>query len=158
MTFVKGQSGNPAGRPPGSRNKRTLLYEALLDGEGEGFTRWLIEKALQGDSTAMRLCSSRLIPDRRDRPTGFALPELSQPGGIPEAIDQITAGIADETLTTREALDLARYVGKAAENHKLARQLESGAEHDKEGATIIIKWPPGEGDDEKGSALVKNNE
>ena len=158
MTFVKGQSGNSAGRPPGSRDKTTLLYEALLDGEGEGFTRRLIEKALGGDSTAMRLCSSRLIPDRRDPPTGFALPQLSQRGGIPQAMDQITAGIADETVTTREALDLARYVGKAAENLKLARQLESGAEHDKEGATIIVKWPPGEGDDEKGTAFVKNNE
>jgi hypothetical protein len=25
MTFVKGQSRNPAGRPPGSRNKATIL-------------------------------------------------------------------------------------------------------------------------------------
>jgi len=31
--FVKGQSGNPAGKPPGCRNQATRIAEALLDGE-----------------------------------------------------------------------------------------------------------------------------
>ena len=30
--FVKGQSGNPAGRAAGCRNKATRIAEALLDG------------------------------------------------------------------------------------------------------------------------------
>jgi len=30
MPFQPGESGNPAGRPRGSRNKKTLLLEALL--------------------------------------------------------------------------------------------------------------------------------
>jgi hypothetical protein len=34
--FKPGQSGNPNGRPNGSRNKATLALEALLDDEGEG--------------------------------------------------------------------------------------------------------------------------
>ena len=33
--FQKGRSGNPAGKPPGTRNKMTLLAEALLDNEAE---------------------------------------------------------------------------------------------------------------------------
>jgi Family of unknown function (DUF5681) len=33
MTFEKGQSGNPAGRPPGSRTKATILAEAMFQGE-----------------------------------------------------------------------------------------------------------------------------
>ena len=37
--FQPGQSGNPDGRPNGSRNKATLAIEELLDGEGEGLTR-----------------------------------------------------------------------------------------------------------------------
>ena len=32
--FKPGKSGNPSGRPHGSRNKATLALEALLDGEG----------------------------------------------------------------------------------------------------------------------------
>jgi len=33
MPFQPGQSGNPAGKPKGSRNKTTLAMEALLDGD-----------------------------------------------------------------------------------------------------------------------------
>jgi hypothetical protein len=33
--FKKGQSGNPVGRPEGSRNKATVALQSLLDEEGE---------------------------------------------------------------------------------------------------------------------------
>ena len=36
--FAEGTSGNPSGRPAGSRNKATLLMEALLEGEAEQLT------------------------------------------------------------------------------------------------------------------------
>jgi Family of unknown function (DUF5681) len=40
MTIFKpGESGNPAGKPKGARNKVTLAIEALLDGEAEALTR-----------------------------------------------------------------------------------------------------------------------
>ena len=35
-SFKAGQSGNPAGRPKGSRNNATLAAEALLEGEFGG--------------------------------------------------------------------------------------------------------------------------
>lgn len=34
-----GESGNPAGRPKGARNKATLAVEALLDGQHEALTQ-----------------------------------------------------------------------------------------------------------------------
>jgi|SRR6476469_5365777 len=51
--------GNP-GRPKGSRNKSTLAAEALLEGEAEVLTRRAVERALQGDIQALRLCLDRL--------------------------------------------------------------------------------------------------
>ena len=46
MAFKKGKSGNPDGKPKGSRNKTTLAMEALLDGEADALTRKAIEMAL----------------------------------------------------------------------------------------------------------------
>jgi hypothetical protein len=37
--FMKGVSGNPAGKPPGARNRTTLAVQELLDGEAEKLTR-----------------------------------------------------------------------------------------------------------------------
>jgi hypothetical protein len=34
----KGQSGNPAGRPPGSRNRATSMVQKLLEGAAENIS------------------------------------------------------------------------------------------------------------------------
>ena len=74
--FAPGTSGNPRGRPSGSRHKTTLAMEELLDGEAEKLTRKAIDLALAGDMVALRLCLDRTIPPRRDRPVLFALPAV----------------------------------------------------------------------------------
>ncbi len=70
--FKKGQSGNPAGRPAGSKNKLTLLREAvLMDAEELVLRDWTklvkktIELADQGDSTCMKILWDRIIPSKR---------------------------------------------------------------------------------------------
>jgi hypothetical protein len=50
--FKKGQSGNPAARPIGSRHKTTLAMESLLDGEADTIVRKAIEMAKDGDALA----------------------------------------------------------------------------------------------------------
>ena len=44
--FQRGQSGNPHGRPVGSRHRTTLALDALLEGEAERLTRKAVEIAL----------------------------------------------------------------------------------------------------------------
>ena len=46
--------------------------EALFDGEADAIGRKAIEKAKEGDTTAMRLCLERIIAPRKDRPVAFA--------------------------------------------------------------------------------------
>ena len=41
--FAKGKSGNPNGRPQGSRNAATLALESLLDGQAEALTQKAID-------------------------------------------------------------------------------------------------------------------
>jgi hypothetical protein len=71
-----GQSGNPKGRPKGSRNRVSVACDELLDGEAEKLTRKAIEMALGGDNTAMRLCLERICPPRKERPINLSLPNL----------------------------------------------------------------------------------
>ena len=42
--FVRGASGNPKGRPLGSRNRASLLMEELLDGRAQALAEKAIEK------------------------------------------------------------------------------------------------------------------
>jgi hypothetical protein len=72
------EPGNP-GKPRGARHKATMAAEALLDGEAEALTRKVIEKALEGDTTALRLCLERIIPPRRDRPVALDIEALHGP-------------------------------------------------------------------------------
>lgn len=70
MTFKIGQSGNPAGRRKGSVNKRTELSK-LLDPYADKLVNKMIELALNGDVTALRLCIERLIPKIHREPLGI---------------------------------------------------------------------------------------
>ena len=108
--FQKGTSGNPAGRPPGARNRATMAAEALLDGEAEALTRKAVEMALDGDVTALRLCLERICPPRRDRPVSLALPPLETAADAPKVMAAIVQAVAVGDLTASEAADLAGLV------------------------------------------------
>lgn len=70
MTFKSGQSGNPKGRRKGALNKRTELAK-MLDSHAGALVAKMIELALDGDVTAIRLCIERLIPKANREPTGI---------------------------------------------------------------------------------------
>ena len=108
--FRRDESGNPAGRPPGSRHKATLAAEALLDGEVEALTRKAVEMALAGDSRALRLCLYRILWPRRERPVNFKLPRLQAPGDAAEAMAALAGAVASAEITPGEAAGLAKLV------------------------------------------------
>lgn len=109
-TFKPGQSGNPAGRPKGARNRTTLAIEALLDDEAEALTRKAIELALKGDMAAIRLCMDRIAPPRRDRPTPFELPPMGSANDAVQALSSIVKAVAEGDLTPGEAAELSKVV------------------------------------------------
>ena len=63
--WVKGQSGNPAGRKPGTLNRATRLRALIGETEEKEVLRAVIEHALAGDAACTRLLWSRLAPRRR---------------------------------------------------------------------------------------------
>lgn len=59
--FLKNRSGNPRGRPKGSKDKRTILLEQLQDA-GQEITNVVIEQARAGDLSAAALVWQRILP------------------------------------------------------------------------------------------------
>jgi hypothetical protein len=110
MPFQKGESGNPAGRPRGSRNRATLLMESLLADDAEAIGRKAIEMAKQGDMAAIRLCMDRLSPPRKGEPVAFDLPPLEKPADSVAAAAKIAAAVAAGELTPSEAAELAKVI------------------------------------------------
>jgi len=108
--FQPGTSGNPAGKPKGTRNRATLAAETLLDGEAEALTRKAIELALGGDSTALRLCIERIVAPRRDRAVNLDMPEMRSPEDAARAMSAIVSAVGAGDLTPGEAADVARLL------------------------------------------------
>ncbi len=98
-----GQSGNPAGRPKGARHKVTQAVEALLEGQAEALTQRAIEKALEGDGAALRLCLERLAPPRKDAAVFFDLPEIQSAADTVRASSSLLEAVAAGNVTPDEA-------------------------------------------------------
>jgi len=87
-----------------------LAAEALLDGEAEALTRKAIDRALEGDSTALRLCLERILPPRKERPLRLALPALASASDAMAALAAITAAVAAGEITSGDGADLNAIV------------------------------------------------
>jgi hypothetical protein len=114
MTFLPGQSGNPAGRPRGSRNKKTLALEALLDGESEALMQRLIDLSKMGDDLAMRLCVERMLAPHRERPVPLKLPRIESDQDARRAAAEVMDALGEGEITPKEAERLLRAVAGAA--------------------------------------------
>jgi len=108
--FKKGVSGNPRGRPAGSRNKATLACEALLDGQAEALTQKAIEMALAGDVVALRLCLDRIYPPRKDRPVTFPLPPITSARDAADIMGAVAEAVAAGHITPTEGAEYAKVV------------------------------------------------
>ena len=110
MQFQKGESGNPAGRPRGSRNRTTVLMQSLLEANAEAIARKTIDLATGGDLTAIRICFDRLVPARKHEPIDFDLPRLDTAADTVTAASTIVAAVAAGELAPSEAADIAKVV------------------------------------------------
>ena len=101
--FKPGKSGNPSGRPFGSRNKASIAIEALLDGEAEALTRTCIDKALGGDMTALKLCMDRICAPRKDSPISFEVPQMESAADAVQVMAAVMTAVAGGNITVRSS-------------------------------------------------------
>lgn len=91
------------GSKAGSRHKVTRAVEALLEGEADALTRKAIEKALEGDGAALRLCLDRIAPPRKDAPVSFSLPPIRTAADTVTASAPLLDAVAAGDVTPDEA-------------------------------------------------------
>jgi hypothetical protein len=125
--FKAGTSGNPDGRPKGSRNAATLALESLLDGQAQALTQKAVDLALAGDMAALGLCLERILPPRKDRPVNFSFPKIENAKEAAATMSAVLAAVASGDLTPAEAAEVGKLIDtfvKAVEATDLTERLE----------------------------------
>jgi hypothetical protein len=107
--FVAGQSGNPAGKKPGTKNRKTILMAALADGEGEAVARIVIDKALAGDVVAARFVVSLISPRARGRTIQLEMP-ADDDCNVVAAYNATLRALCEGEITPDEAVTVARFL------------------------------------------------
>lgn len=70
--FKPGTSGNPMGRPKGSRDKRTQHRE-LFESRAPELINTVINKAIDGDTQCLKICIDRILAPYRPKDEGINL-------------------------------------------------------------------------------------
>ena len=108
--WVKGQSGNPRGRPSRAR-QAAYVAEALIARKAVPLTNKLIELALGGDRAALRACIDRITPARREPPVALDLPPvIDSRAGLLAALTEIADAAAAGDLTSSQSAALVKML------------------------------------------------
>ena len=100
------------GRPPGSRNLKTLLIEELLDENSESLLHKALNLAQEGNIPMLRLLLDRVLSRPKDAAVGIGLLQMRTPeellqaqeGGVQElALGQLTPNQAEQIFSLIEA-------------------------------------------------------
>ena len=110
MQFQKGQSGNPAGRPRGSRNMASIRMQEMLEQKADALVNKVVELAIAGNIGALRLCLDRLVPTRTNEPLVCEMPPLQKASDAVGAIAGLASAAAAGDVTADEAAKLAKVI------------------------------------------------
>lgn len=126
--FEPGQSGNPAGKPRGSRHATTMLAEKLMSDDVEGVVKAVVEAAKGGDMTAARIVMDRIAPARKGAPAPIDLPAITTAVDVEAALVAVTNAMAAGDLSPDEAATVAGVIElrrKAIETSEFDRRLRA---------------------------------
>jgi hypothetical protein len=102
--FEKGNGG----RRPGSRNRATVVAEALLKGEEVELVRKAIELAKAGDVPMLKFLLDRILP--KERPVHVDLPAMERADDAVDALGAILNAVGTGQITPAEAAAHATLV------------------------------------------------
>ncbi len=120
--WVKGQSGNPRGRPPGRVDARTKITRALLD-DAPAVARVVIDAALEGDLQAASLVLARVAPALRQEAYPVQFP-FDATAPIAQQIEQVLAAMAGGVVAPDVGKLIIESIGTLS-NARAVEELEA---------------------------------
>jgi hypothetical protein len=123
--WQKGQSGNPKGRPRGSKDRRTLLFNELVP-HGTDLVSKAVALALEGDAQMLSLCLNKLIAN--PRPVERQVDIGSLRGTLADKGDALLAAVARGRIAPTEVQVLMNALAiqaKLVEHEDLVERIEA---------------------------------
>lgn len=114
MTFSKGVSGCPSGRPKGILDKRVDRAK-LFASNADALISKVIQLALDGDVAALRICIDRISPVKKRESLDFELPDRITFTNLPEVQRLILASALDGKISPDDAASLCALVNAQCE-------------------------------------------
>jgi hypothetical protein len=93
------QKGNP-GRPPGSKNRATLIASTLLEEDAEKLLQVALKLALDGDKDMLKFLLGRLLP--KERTVRLDLQPIITTADAIEALAHVTGAVANGEISPSE--------------------------------------------------------
>ncbi len=106
--FAKGNGG----RKLGSRNRASLLADALLDGKEEELVRKGLELAKAGDTQMLKFFLDKILP--KDRPVKIELPPIESRRNLTAAYAAIVRAVGAAEITPSEGSAVAALLASIA--------------------------------------------
>ena len=125
--FLQGQSGNPSGKPKGTLHKATQAARTLLEGESEALSRKAVELALDGDTTALKICLDRIAPSLKSIAPMITL-DIPSSNSLTDTAKAFVSAAATGEIPPDTAAQLVSAVASVArveEMESLKERLES---------------------------------
>lgn len=124
--FQPGQSGNPLGRPTGTRHAALLALDAIGADGAKDIMHAVVGAAQSGDMRAADILLRRLWPERRGRPVLFDIPPIETASDIAAALGAVTNAVAAGDASPEEGAAMASILEaqrRAVETADLERRL-----------------------------------
>jgi hypothetical protein len=104
---VKGQSGNPRGRPSRA-HQAAWVGQHLIDRKIIELVDGAIGRAQVGDKPSARALLDRLVPPRREAPVWLKVAPIEDRAGVKSALKAVATAVAQGDIPPAQGLKLVR--------------------------------------------------